>query len=69
MDDLSIKALKALKGKVSGLPTVCRLLAYELTEYIDLKTGLIKLEKTLAQFICDEFYVEAAPGRKSEKSP
>ena len=66
MDDLSIKVFRAIKEKTHGLPGFCRLLAFELVGYLNIETGRVKLDKTLAHLVSEDFYVEQAPGRKQE---
>ena len=64
MKDFSREVLSALKINVTGLPSFCRLVIYELLEDCDYTSGTISVG-TLDE-LAHSFYVSPSPGRKKE---
>jgi hypothetical protein len=61
----SNKALGAIKAHLTGLPSFCRLVIFELLSYCDYETGVISIT-TLDEVAHKDFYVSPSPGRKKE---
>lgn len=65
MLDFDKEVLIEFKNRLAGLPSMCRLVIYELIPYCNFKTGTICLE-SLDDLAKKDFFVENAPGRKKE---
>ena len=63
--DFSQKAILVYKKNLSGLSGFCRLVMYELFEYIDLKSGTIAIN-SLDILARTDFNVDSLRGRKKE---
>lgn len=65
MNDFQKHALSAYKSNLAGLPSFCRLVMYEVFEYIDLQSGTISIN-SLEKLAIDDFKVDPLRGRQKE---
>lgn len=66
MYDFTTEAMNAIKSKLAGLPSFCRLTIYELLSYCDYESGIISIS-TLDEVARNDFQVVVSPGRKKEE--
>lgn len=64
-NDFSWLAINALKSNLSGLPSFCRLVMYELFPFCDYAAGKISIG-TLDDLARTDFYVDSLRGREKE---
>lgn len=65
MVDFCAEIIPLVKEKLTGLPSFCRLVMYELLTYCDYPSGTITIQ-TLDELAQNDFFIEPAPGRKKE---
>ena len=65
MSDFQKQALSAFKSNLAGLPSFCRLVMYEIFEYIDFPSGTISIN-SLEKLSIDDFQVTSLRGRQKE---
>lgn len=65
MSDFQKQALSAFKANMAGLPSFCRLVLYEIFEYIDFSSGTISII-SLEKFAFDYLQVTPLRGRQKE---
>lgn len=65
MSDFQKQALSALKANMAGLPSFCRLVMYEIFEYIDFSSSTISII-SLEKLALDYLQVDPLRGRQKE---
>jgi hypothetical protein len=66
MEDFPFEALELITENLSGLPSFCRLVIYDLLKYCNYTLGTITLN-SLSEVAKKDFFISSVPGRTKEE--